>query len=120
MSIEIMQAKAATIQAKKTTLEAIIDSKESDINTEFAEYSGVPLIIGGTTLISAFNTTTNTLDVNIDGITTHTVTVKAYDDGRIYYSISRTQSAEITYIRKTSAASAFDLMQLLDMQSHIA
>ena len=119
MSIEAIKAQAVKIQAKQSVLDAIIVSKEADINADFAEYNGIPLIVGGTTVISAFNPTTKTLDVNVDGTTTHTVNVKAYDDGRIYYSITRQQTAELTYNRKTSAADAFDLMQLLEMPKYI-
>jgi hypothetical protein len=121
MSIEQINSLASKQAEKEQALSQILVNAESDINAEFSEYNGIPLKVGGSTTISAYNTSTFTLTVNVDGTTTHTVTVKPYDDGRYYYQveINMTSNDGVNYIQRVNAANANSLMLKLRMQDYI-
>jgi hypothetical protein len=121
MSIEQINSLASKQAEKEQALSQILVNAESDINAEFSEYNGIPLKAGGSTTISAYNTSTFTLTVNVDGTTTHTVTVKPYDDGRYYYQveINMTSNDGVNYIQRVNAANANSLMLKLRMQDYI-
>lgn len=121
MSIEQINSLASKQAEKEQALSQILVNAESDINAEFSEYNGIPLKVGGSTTISAYNTSTFTLTVNVDGTTTHTVTVKPYDDGRYYYQveINMTSNDGVNYTQRVNAANANSLMLKLRMQDYI-
>jgi len=121
MGIEQIEHEAGKITEKQDILDQILTDAESDINDEFSEFNGISLKVGGTTTVTAYDTGSFTLTVNVDGVTTHTVYVKPYADGRYYYQvlIAKTSPDSISYNQSITAANATALMLKLRMQDFI-
>ena len=110
---------ATKSQGKIAWANANIASQKAAIDAEFAEYNGLPILPAGSTVITALNTSDNTLTVNVDGVITHTITVKSYDDGRIYYTIPYTLTTEGNPVHTRSAGSVHEVMHYVELRKYL-